>query len=121
VIRILEDKNFAHLATIMPDGTPQVTPVWVDHDGDFILVNTAMGRVKQKNVTRDPRVSLSIIEQDNPYNRVVIFGRVKEQITAGAEAHIDKLAAKYTGAKKFVKNKPDEVRVIFKIEPQRIL
>ncbi len=118
---MIEGVNFGHIGTLLPDGSPHVTPVWVDHDGDFVLVNTAMGRVKQKNTLRDPRVSISIINQDNPYNRIVIQGRVIGQISEGAEAHIDKLTTKYTGAKKYQRSSPNEKRVVIRIEPIRIL
>jgi PPOX class probable F420-dependent enzyme len=120
-IRLIEGKNFGHLATLMPDGSPHVTPMWVDHEGDLILLNTAMGRVKQKNVTKDPRVTISIIDQNNPYDRVILAGRVVAQTFEGADAHIDKLAKKYTGANKYQRSRPDEKRVIFKIEPMKIM
>lgn len=84
-------------------------------------MNTAIGRVKQKNVARDPRVSIAIVDWNNPYDRVVIHGRVVDQTEQGAEAHIDKLAKKYTGANKYQKTSPSEKRIIFKIEPLRIL
>ena len=119
--RLIEGKNFGHLATLMPDGSPHVTPMWVDRDGDLLLVNTAVGRIKQKNVARDPRVAVSIIDQNNPYDRVVILGRVIAQSLDGAEAHIDKLAKKYTGANKYQKSHPDEKRITFKIEALKIL
>lgn len=120
VLRLIEEKNFAHLATLLHDGAPHVAPVWVDHDGDMILVNTAVGRVKQKNILMDPRVALSIAEQNNPYNRVEIRGRVISQTREGADAHIDKLANKYTGAKTYQKSSPNEKRIIVKIEPLHI-
>jgi PPOX class probable F420-dependent enzyme len=116
-IRLIDGGNFAHLATLMPDGSPQVTPVWIDHEGDVILVNTAVGRLKQKNTARDHRVAISIASQDNPYDKVVIRGRVIAQTFEGAEAHIDKLANKYTGVTKYQRSQPDEKRIIIKIEP----
>ena len=120
-IRIIEGKNFASLATTMLDGSPHVTPMWIDHEGDMILMNTAEGRVKLRNIARDPRVSVAIIDHNNPYDRVVIQGRVVARITEGAEAHIDKLANKYTGANKYQMSTPDEKRMIIKIEPIKIL
>ncbi len=120
-IKIIEGKNFGHIGTILPDGSPHVTPVWVDRESDLVLVNTAMGRVKQKNTARDQRVSISIIDQENPYDRIIIQGRVVGQTNEGAEAHIDKLAKKYTGANKYQMSSPAERRVIIKIEPLRIL
>jgi PPOX class probable F420-dependent enzyme len=119
-IRLIEGKNFAHLATIMPDGSPQVSPVWIDHEGDTVLVNTAVGRLKQKNTTRDHRVAISITNQENPYDRVIIRGRVIAQTLEGAESHIDKLAKKYMGLNKYQKSRPDERRIIIKIEPTNI-
>ena len=116
-IRLIEGKNFAHLATLMADGSPQVTPVWIDHEGDVILVNTAVGRMKQKNTARDNRVAISIASQDNPYDKVLIRGRVIAQTFEGAEAHIDKLANKYTGVTKYQRSQPDEKRIIIKIDP----
>ena len=120
-IRIIEGKNFASLATTMPDGSPHVTPMWIDHEGDMILMNTAEGRVKLRNIARDPRVSVAIIDHNNPYDRVVIQGRVVARINEGAEAHIDKLANKYTGANKYQMSTLGEKRVIIKIEPIKIL
>lgn len=120
-IRLIEARNIAHLATLMPDGSPQVTPVWIDHEEDVILINTAVGRVKQRNCARDDRVALSIAGQENPYEKIIIRGRVISQISQGAEAHIDKLAKKYTGAAKYQKSRPDERRIIIKIEPIRVV
>jgi PPOX class probable F420-dependent enzyme len=120
-VKLIDGKNFAFLATLQPDGSPHVTPMWVDHEGDMILMNTAIGRIKQKNVTRDPRVSITIVDSNNPYDRIVMHGRVVSQTEQGAEAHIDKLAKKYTGANKYQKASPTEKRIILKIEPLHIL
>ncbi len=118
--KILDGKNFIFLATVNPNGTPQVTPTWVDTDGDYIVINTAIGRVKHKNVGRNPQVALAITEQDNPYKLMMIRGRVVEQITGrAAEDHNDKMAKKYTGKEKF-SGKPGEHRVLLKIEPHRV-
>ena len=95
--------------------------MWIDRDNDTILLNTAIGRVKQRNVTRDPRVSITITDSENPYDRIVIQGRVIDQTQEGAEAHIDKLAKKYTGANKYQKSSIDEKRILLRIEPLRIL
>jgi PPOX class probable F420-dependent enzyme len=119
-IRLIEGNNLGFLATLLPDGSPHVTPVWVDHEGDIVLVNTSVGRVKQRNIERDPRVMIAIADSKNPYDRVIIRGRV-QQTYEEAEAHIDKLANKYTGAKKYQRSSPTEKRVILKIEPQKIL
>ena len=120
-IRMIEGKNFASLATLLPDGSPHVTPMWGDHEGDMILMNTAEGRIKLRNMARDPRVAVAITDHNNPYDRVVIQGRVIARTQDGAEAHIDKLAKKYTGANKYEKSTPDEKRVIIKIESIKVI
>jgi PPOX class probable F420-dependent enzyme len=104
----------------MHDGSPHVTPVWVDRDGDFVRVNTATGRVKHGNILKDPRVAISIVNQDDPYERVEIRGRVIDLTCDGADEHIDRLSDKYMGVKKYRKDSPDETRIIIKIEPIRI-
>ena len=98
---LLNGKNIAFVASLMKDGSPQITPVWIDYDGQFIMINTAEGRVKQKNFQRDPRIAISIIDPTNPYNTVSIRGKVTEQVTEGADDHIDKLAKKYLGVDKY--------------------
>lgn len=118
--RLIEGKNFAHLATVMPDGSPQVSPVWIDHVGDTVLVNTAEGRVKQRNVARDPRVAISIVDQSDPYDKVLIRGRAVAQTSQGADEHIDSLAKKYIGKDKYPWRAPGEKRIIIRIEPGRI-
>src|ERR1700690_1791003 len=92
---LFKKKAFAHLATLMPGGEPQVTPVWVDYDGRQVIVNTAEGRQKDQNLRRDGRVSLSIIDPDDPYRYLEIRGRVSERTRSGADANIDKMAKKY--------------------------
>ncbi len=111
---------FANLGTIMRDGSPQVTPVWVDYDAKYVRVNSALGRVKDKNMRRDPRVSLSIQDPDNPYRYVEIRGKVVEITQNGADDHINKLSQKYLGKPEYPYRKPGEVRVTYKIEPQKI-
>lgn len=120
VKKLFSAPNFAHLATLMPDGSPQVSPVWVDMDGDRILVNTAEGRVKPRNVRRDPRVAVSIVKQDNPYSTAFIRGRVVEVTHDGAEEHIDKMAKKYLGQDRYPYRRPGEQRVILVIEPEHV-
>jgi PPOX class probable F420-dependent enzyme len=118
---LFDGKNFAFLSTLMKDGAPQVTPVWIDVEDGNILVNTALGRVKQRNVSRDPRVALSIIDQNNQYDMVTIRGEVTEQITGDkAEKHIDKLAKKYIGKDKYPWRSKTEKRVILKIKPGKV-
>jgi PPOX class probable F420-dependent enzyme len=117
---LLKDKKaFANLATLNADGSPQVTPVWVDFDGTHVLVNTAKGRVKTKNLEREPRVALAISEPENPYRYLGIQGRVTEITESGADAHIDKMAHKYMG-KDYPFRAPGEVRVIVKIAPDKV-
>jgi PPOX class probable F420-dependent enzyme len=116
---LFDKKAFANLATMMPDGTPQVTPVWVDYDGTHVIVNSARGRQKDKNLRRNPKVSLSIQDPDNPYRYLEVRGRVAEITEDGADAHIDKMAKKYMGVDRYPGHQPGEVRVIYKIEPQR--
>lgn len=111
---------FAQLATVNADGTPQVTPVWVDYDGTHLLVNTARGRVKTKNLERNPRVALSISDPENPYRYVGIQGRVVEMTEQGGDAHIDKMAKKYLNKDSYPFRQPGEVRVIVKIAPDKV-
>ena len=120
VKQLLRDKNFAHIATLMADGSPQATPVWVDLDGDRIIVNTAEGRVKPRNVRRDPRVAVSIAGQDNPYHAAFIRGRVVEITHEGADGMIDRLAKKYLGMDKYPNRLPGEQRVTLIIEPEHV-
>jgi PPOX class probable F420-dependent enzyme len=117
---IFQKKAFAQLATIMPDGTPQVSPVWFEFDGQNILVNTAKGRVKDQNMRRDKRVGIDIMDPDNPYRHLSIRGRVVDITENGADAHIDKLAKKYIGQDRYPYRANGEVRVIYKIQPEGI-
>ena len=113
-------KAFAHLATVGADGAPQVTPVWVDFDGTHVCFNTAKGRVKVRNLARNPRVALSIQDPDNPYRYVQVRGRVVEATERGADAHIDALAKKYLGQDKYPFRQPGEVRVVYKVVPESV-
>ena len=115
---LFDKKAFANLATLMPDGTPQVTPVWCDFDGSHILVNSAKGRRKDINMHERPKVALSILDPDNPYRYLEIRGTVEEITEDGAAAHIDKMAKKYLGVEKYPFTKPGEVRVLYKIKPE---
>ncbi|MBS0577960.1 MAG: PPOX class F420-dependent oxidoreductase [Proteobacteria bacterium] len=116
---LLTKKAFAHLVTLLPDGRPQSTPVWVDYDGRHVLINTAEGRLKDKNMQRDPRVALSVTDPDNPYRYLEVRGRVVERTKAGAEAHIDALAKRYLGQDKYPWRGDKEQRVIYKVQPER--
>jgi PPOX class probable F420-dependent enzyme len=114
---LFQKKAFANLATLMPDGSPQVTPVWVDYDGSHVLVNTARGRQKDKNMQKNAKVSMSILDPDNPYRYIEIRGKVDTVTEQGADAHIDKMAKKYMGKDTYPYRNPKEVRVIYKILP----
>jgi len=120
VIKLLTGKNFASVATLMKDGSPQNTPTWIDFDGKAILINTAEGRTKQKNVSKDQRVAISIVDQNNPYNMVTIRGKVIEQTSEGADDHIDKLAKRYLGVDKYPFRSQTEKRIILKVAPENV-
>lgn len=107
-VDLFQRKAFAQLATVMPDGSPQVTPVWCDWDGTHIQINTAKGRVKDKNMHRQPRVALSIMDPDNPYRYLQVRGRVAEITEVGADQHIDSLAKKYLGKDTYPFRRPEE-------------
>jgi PPOX class probable F420-dependent enzyme len=115
---LFHKKAFANLATINKDGSPQVTPVWIDYDGEHVLVNSARGRRKDKNMERNSAVALSIQDPDNPYRYLEVRGHVDEITEEGADQHIDKMAKKYIGQDKYPWSKPDEVRVVYKITPE---
>ncbi len=117
---LFDKRAFASLGTLMPDGSPQVTPVWVDIDDGHLLFNSARGRQKDKNVRRDPRVTLTLIDPDNPYRYLEVRGRVVDITEKGAAQHIDKLAKKYLGVDKYPYAQPGEVRVLYRIEPQHV-
>ena len=115
-----EKKAFAHLATTMPDGAPQVTPVWVDYRDGKVLVNTAKGRVKARNMELGSPVALSISDPDTPYRYVQVRGVVSKVHDEGADAHIDFLAKKYLGQDKYPWRQPGEERVIYEIAPSKV-
>lgn len=112
-----QKKAFANLATIMPDGSPQVTPVWFDYTNGVIRINTAKGRVKARNMKEGSPVALSILDPDNPYRYLQVRGKVTRMTEAGASAHIDSLARKYLGKDKYPWSRPGEVRVTYEIAP----
>jgi PPOX class probable F420-dependent enzyme len=111
---------FAHLVTLMPDGSPQVTPVWVDLDGNTVIINTAKGRLKDRNMKRDPRVALAVSDPANPYRYVQVRGRVAEISEDGGDAHIDKMAKKYLNQDTYPYRQSGEVRVIYRITPEHV-
>jgi len=113
-------KAFANLATLMPDGSPQVTPVWFDFVGGKIRVNTARGRVKARNMKEGSKVALAIMDPDNAYRYIQVRGQVVRITEQGADAHIDSLAKKYMGLDQYPFRNPSETRVIYEIEPQSV-
>ena len=120
VEQLLLGKNFASFATLMTEGSPHVAPTWIDYDKDMILINTAVGRIKEKNVKSDNRVALSIYDNSNPYNMVTIRGTVEEITDKNADSHIDKLAKKYLGLDSYPFRSSEEKRIILKIKPERV-
>jgi PPOX class probable F420-dependent enzyme len=123
VAKLFEGKNFASLATLMKGGSPHVTPTWVDIDksNNTILINTAKGRIKHKNISRDPRVGVSVMDFSNPYHMVSVRGKVIEQINGKeADDHIDKMAKKYMGMDKYPGRAPGEERLLLRIKPEHI-
>ncbi len=118
-VDLFSQPAFANLATLMEDGAPQVTPVWCDYDGEHVIVNTARGRVKDRNMRRNPKVALSIMDPKNPYRYLEVRGKVTEITENGADAHIDRMAKKYLNLDKYPYRSADEVRVIYRITPER--
>jgi PPOX class probable F420-dependent enzyme len=104
----------------MSDGSPQASAVWVDTDGSSIVVNSAEGRLKDRNMRRDPRVAISVTDPDNPYRSLMIRGRVVKITNDGADEHINRMAKKYMGVDKYPFRQPGEVRVLYYIEPERV-
>lgn len=115
-----DTKALAYLSTVMADGSPQVTPVWFNFDGEHILVNSALGRVKDRNMRREPRVALAIQDPEDLYRYLQVRGKVIEITLEGAREHIDALSKKYTGRERFIPNNPDEQRVVYKILPVKV-
>jgi PPOX class probable F420-dependent enzyme len=122
-VKLLQEPQLAHFITLMADGSPQPTPVWVDVEGDggHVLINTADTRVKTHNIDRDPRVAISVVDKGNDFRYVLVRGTVVERVFAGADAHIDKLAKKYTGADRYPGHTDAERRVILRIKPDHVI
>ena len=118
--KLLQEPAFCQLATLMPDGSPQNTQVWVDTDGKHILINTAQGRQKERNVQRDPRVAVNVVDPTNAWRIGMVRGRVVEITTDGADELIDQLAKKYLNVETYPFRRPEEVRVTLKILPEKI-
>src|SRR3954447_23052110 len=117
---ILEQRSIGHIATLMKDGAPQVTPVWVDVDGDDILVNTLKGRLKDRNLRRDPRVAISVPDPETPTVALIVRGTA-ELVEEGAREHTDELAKKYLDEDTYPWHQPDDVRTLVRIHPERVL
>lgn len=115
-----ETRAFGFLATLMKDGSPQLTPIWFNTDGTYIWINSAKGRVKDRNIQRDHRVAFVIIDPDDPYRYIQIRGEIVEITTEGAREHIDRLSKKYTGRDKYASGSVGEIRVMYKILPLHI-
>ena len=117
---ILKKPSFAHLSTLMADGSPQSSPVWIDTDGSQLVVNSAEGRVKDRNMRRDPRVAISVADPENPYRCLMIRGRVSKITKDGADEHINRMAKKYMGVDEYPFRQPGEVRVLYYIDPESV-
>jgi PPOX class probable F420-dependent enzyme len=120
VRELIEGKNFAHIATLMPDGSPQNTPVWIEMDGNNISFNTAEGRTKPRNIRRDPRVAISITDAENGYRAAFIRGKVIEMTADGGDPGIDRLAKKYMDADSYPFRQAGEVRLVVTVEPEHV-
>ncbi len=120
VTKLFLDKNLVYIATLMKDGSPQLSPVWADFEDEHILVNTAEGRIKHKNVLRDPRVAVSVVSHSNPLDMTTIRGKVVELIPDYDYTHADKLTKQYMGRDSYPFKRPDEKRIILKIKPEKV-
>jgi PPOX class probable F420-dependent enzyme len=121
VKKLIEAKTYANFATLMPDGSPQVTQTWVDHEGDIVIINTYEGSQKHRNVVRNSKVALDVCDPTASHNTAVIRGRVREVTFDGAEEHIDRMAKKYLGQDKYPMRRPGIRRVLIKIEPTHVV
>ncbi len=117
---LFKDKNLVFIATVMKDGSPQLSPVWADYEDGHIMVNTAEGRVKHKNVLRDPRVALSVVSQNNPLDMTTIRGKVIEIVPDYDYVHINKLTKKYMGVENYPFRQEGEKRIVLKIKPEKV-
>jgi len=120
VIKLFKERNLIFIATIMKDGSPQLSPVWADYENGYVFVNTAEGRLKHKNVLRDPRVAISVVDNNNPLDMTTIRGKVVDIIPDYEYEHANKLTKKYIGKDKYPFRQPGEKRIIFKILPERV-
>ena len=120
VLKLFADKNLVFIATVMKDGAPQLSPVWGDFEDGHILINTAEGRIKHKNILREPRVAVSVVDNDNPLDMTTIRGKVVEVIPDYDYKHADRLTKKYMNKEKYPFKSPEEKRIILKILPEKI-
>jgi PPOX class probable F420-dependent enzyme len=120
VAELLDGKNFAQVATTREDGSPHVTPVWVDHDGEHVLLNTAEGRDWPANARRTGQIAINVPNHENPYEYVYIQGTVADDTDDGADEHIDKLAKKYMDVDEYPFRQDSETRIIIKVSPDKI-
>jgi PPOX class probable F420-dependent enzyme len=118
--KLITDRNFGHIATINEDGSPQVSPVWIELDGNHLIVNSEQKRRKVRNIKRDARVAVSIQNAENPYQYIEIRGRAVEVTDKGGFEGIDRLSVKYGGPAKYPGNQPGDVRVVIRIEPEHV-
>ena len=118
---LFEKPILAHLATLMPDGSPQVTPVWIDYDGEHILVNTWPDRAKGRNMLARPLVALDIVDPDDPFRYLAVRGRVVDATEEGAAEHIDTLARRYMGLERYPRHDPNRPRRLYRIVPERVV
>ena len=117
---LFKDKNLVFIATVMKDGSPQLSPVWADYEDGHIMVNTAEGRVKHKNVLRDSRVAISAVSQNNPLDMTTIRGKVIEIVSDYDYVHINKLTKKYMGVENYPFRQAGEKRIVLKIKPEKV-
>ena len=113
-------KNLVFIATVMKDGSPQLSPVWANYENDHIMINTAEGRIKHKNILRDPRVAVSVVSKDNPLDMTTIRGKVKEIIPDYDYKHADRLTKQYMGRDHYPFKRDDEKRIVLKIKPDKV-
>jgi PPOX class probable F420-dependent enzyme len=120
IVKLFSEQNLVFIATLMKDGSPQVSPVWANYDDGYVLVNTAEGRIKHKNVLRDPRVAVSVVSKDNPLDMTTIRGVVEELIPDYDYRHADKLTQQYMNREHYPFKQNNEKRIILKIKPHKI-
>ncbi|MDQ2909663.1 MAG: PPOX class F420-dependent oxidoreductase [Actinomycetota bacterium] len=119
-VKLLEDPNLAHVATLRRDGSPHLTITWIDWDGENVVFNTAIGRAKERHLRRDPRAAVEVVDPNDQFNYVSVSGPVELVDGQEAEDHIDKLAKKYMGVDTYPDHNPDEPRLICRVKPEQV-